>query len=65
MVVEVDSGNTNYSNHDKNLRIPATVHIGVTGHRKLAFEQVCHHVVYNCDVLITIWNAKAAELETP
>jgi len=36
----VDPGITNCSNDEKNLRIPATVRIGVTGHRKLANEQL-------------------------
>ncbi len=40
MVVAVNPGITNYSDYEINLRIPTTVRIGVTGHRKLADEQL-------------------------
>lgn len=45
MVVAVNPGIKNYSKHDKNLRIPATLRIGVTGHRKLANDQLLRNSV--------------------
>jgi len=45
MVVAVNLENANYSKNEKNLRIPTTVRIGVTGHRKLADEQLLRNRV--------------------
>jgi len=45
MALAVDLKITNHSNHEKNHRIPATVRIGVTGHRKLANEQLLRNSV--------------------
>lgn len=45
MVVAVNPGIKNYSKHDKNLQIPTTLRIGVTGHHKLANDQLLRNSV--------------------